>query len=245
MHQPRTYRNRIQTPGLVAFQVVVKETDLHIQADRELEAFSRQRVLYHRDILEKYIIRYPEFATTLTPWGGNEPKPAMVEDMVWAGRQAGVGPMAAVAGAIAANVGTDLLTRSKEVIVENGGDVYINTGSPVTIGIYAGKSPIESKLGLLAGGDHMPVGVCTSSGVIGHSLSYGKADAVCAVSPSCALADAVATAIGNRVQRKRDIRSAIDWGREIREVKGIVIIMGDQVGAWGEVELVPVEGKKG
>lgn len=237
-YQPRTYRNNIQKPGLTSFRVLVKETDLHIQADSDLEAWARERVLYHRDVLEKYLGRYSEFATTLVPWPKDEPRPAMIEEMVRAGRRAGVGPMAAVAGAMAANVGFDLLNRSREIIVENGGDVFLQTTDPVTVGIYSGEGDLGSRLALRAGGGDEPVGVCTSSGTIGHSLSHGRADAVCVIASSCALADAAATAIGNRVQGEGDIRSAIEFGRNIKEIQGVVISVGGKIGAWGEVELV-------
>lgn len=242
-HQPRTYRNNIRKPGLTSFRVVVKETDLHIQADHDLEAYARQQVLCHRDVLEKYLARYPQFATTLAPWLSDEPKPVMIEQMVQAGRRAGVGPMAAVAGAIAACVGVDLLTRSKEVIVENGGDVFLQTREPVTVGIFAGETIFGPRLALRTGGWDAPLGVCTSSGTIGHSHSFGRADAVCVIAPSCALADAAATAIGNRVRGGGDIRSAIEWGEKIENIKGILIVAGDKMGAWGDVELVPAGGR--
>jgi len=244
LYQPRTYRNHIQKPGLSAFQVVVKETDLHIQADYELKELARDRVLYHRGVLENYIDRNPMFATAMVPWPGDDPKPKLVAEMVSAGRIAGVGPMAAVAGAMAASVGNDILEHSKEVIVENGGDVFLSTRQPVTLGIYAGTSSLGDTIGIRAGGGS-PVGVCTSSGTIGHSHSYGRADAVCVISGSCALADAAATAICNQVKGEKDIRGAIEWGRHIDAVQGIVVIIGEKIGAWGEVELVPVEGKKG
>ena len=244
-HQPRAYRNYMQKQGLVSFSVAVKETDLHIQADRDLENYARERVLLHRDVLEKYTVRYPEFAATLTPWTRDDPMPAIVEDMVLASRRTGVGPMAAVAGAIASWVGADLLDRSEEVIVENGGDVFLKTFSPVTIGIHAGESSPASGMLMRAGGGDAPVGVCTSSGTIGHSTSFGKSDAVCVLSGSCTLADAAATAIGNRVRTGDDIRTAIEWGRKIEEVQGLVVVAGGKVGAWGDVELVPAGRKKG
>ena len=109
-YQPRTYRHQVQKKGLVSFQVVVKETDLHIQAERPLAAEARESVLRHRDILENFISLHPAFATTLMPWPDDGPMPGIVREMVAAGREARVGPMAAVAGAIAAGVGRDLLT---------------------------------------------------------------------------------------------------------------------------------------
>jgi hypothetical protein len=80
---------------------------------------------------------------------------------------------------------------------------------------------------------------------VGPSLSFGKADAVCVVSASCALADAAATAIGNRVQSGRDIPGAVEFGRGIRGVAGLAIIVGERLGVWGEVEIVPLARKRG
>ena len=122
-YQPRNYRNNIQKSDLFAFRVVVKETDLHIQTDRPLERIAKESILHHRYILENYIHMYPVFATTLAPWPGEGPRPRLIDMMIQAGRKAGVGPMASVAGTIAACVGEDLLEHSKEVVVENGGQV--------------------------------------------------------------------------------------------------------------------------
>ncbi|MGB5422153.1 MAG: UPF0280 family protein, partial [Desulfobacterales bacterium] len=134
---------------------------------------------------------------------------------------------------------------TEQVIVENGGDVFVRTLQPVVMGIYAGSSPLSRHIGLRVGGGDTPVGVCTSSGTIGHSLSLGAADAVCVVSSSCAVADAAATAIGNRVNSAADISEAIAFGRGINHVKAVVIIVGDRIGCWGAVELVALKAKKG
>lgn len=245
VYQPRSYRNDVQKAGLSAFRVVVKETDLHIQVDQPLEAVARDSVLHHRSILENHIGVYPEFATTLSPWTEEGPIPLLIDEMSRASRWAGVGPMAAVAGAIAACVGSDLLAHSKEVVVENGGDVFIKTREPLVVGLYAGTSVLSLKTGLLIGGGDLPVAICTSSGTIGHSLSFGQADAVCVVSASCALADAAATAIANHVGGDKDIQRAIDWGQRIQGIQGIVIIAGGKMGAWGALELVSLSGKSG
>jgi ApbE superfamily uncharacterized protein (UPF0280 family) len=89
-----------------------------------------------------------------------------------------------------------------------------------------------------------PIAVCTSSAKVGHSLSLGNADAVCVVSESCALADAVATSTGNRVHSKTDISKAIDFGKKIEGVLGLAVIMDDELGLWGAIEVVPLEIKK-
>jgi ApbE superfamily uncharacterized protein (UPF0280 family) len=244
-YQPRTYRSLADSDRLTAFTVTVKETDLHVQARSELGALARELTLEHRGYLESYIRRYPEFQTTLEPWAPTGPAPAIVGDMIAAGAAAGVGPMAAVAGAVAEHVGRGLLPHSDEVIVENGGDIFLKTAAKATVAIFAGASPLSLKVGVRLACGGLPLGVCTSSGTVGHSLSLGRADAVCVVSRSCALADAAATAIGNRVRSRRDIVGGIERGRAIRGVQGLLIIVGDRLGAWGDVEVVPLEPKRG
>lgn len=157
--------------------------------------------------------------------------------MLEAGRKANVGPMAAVAGAIAEYVGKELLEFSPEIIVENGGDIFLKVLRKRIVGIYAGDSPLTGKVGLEINPQETPLGVCTSSGTVGHSLSFGKADAVVVIATSATLADAAATAICNRVSQPEDIHSAIEFGKQISSLKGIVIIIGGDVGAWGDVKL--------
>ncbi|CAB5160919.1 protein of unknown function DUF375 [Olavius algarvensis associated proteobacterium Delta 3] len=244
MYEERTYRHLLDPGHLVTFQVRVKETDLLIHAARPMEERTRELVLRQRRYLEQFISTYPEFATTLVPWPRNDPAPEIVSRMIDAGRKAGVGPMAAVAGAVAESVGQALLQEVDEVIVENGGDVFIQTNSALTVGIYAGDSPLSHTTGLTIPALAEPLSVCTSSGTVGHSLSLGNADAVCVVSRWCALADAAATAIGNHVRSAADIRNAIEEARQIDGLNGGVIIVGDTLGVWGTVELVALGGKK-
>ncbi len=152
--------------------------------------------------------------------------------------------MAAVAGAVAQHVGDGLLNLSDEVIVENGGDVFVMADGIMTLGIYAGDTPLGGKLGIRIDCAGSPLGVCTSSAVIGHSLSLGKADAAVVISRSCTLADAVATATANRVQSPKDVSSAVDFAREIPGVLGVVVIAGEKICAWGDLELTPIKAKK-
>lgn len=239
-YQQRNYRNLVKSSRLVFFKAMVKETDLAIYAQRSLEKIARDLILKHRGYLEAYIERYPEFVTTLVPWPLFEPAPKIVRDMVQAGHRAGVGPMAAVAGALAEHVGSDLLVHSSEVIVENGGDVFLKTKGPSTVGIFAGRSPLSLRIGIRVHSENFPIAVCTSSGTVGHSKSMGKADAVCVVSQSCALADALATAIGNLVSMESHIAKGIEFGKQVSGVRGIVIIVDKTIGAWGDIEMVRI-----
>lgn len=241
MYQARNYRNLINCAGLVPYRVVVKETDLMVYTQTKMIDETKELILEHRGYVENFIQSHPEFATTLTPWTDPGPAPAIITDMVRAAHNAAVGPMAAIAGAIAGEVGLGLLKLTPEVIVENGGDVFVKINSPVTVGIYAGKSPLSLQIGLQLETDLKPLAVCTSSGTIGHSLSMGKADAVCVVSESCAIADAAATAIGNRIDSPADIEGAINAGRQIKDINGILVIIGDKMGMWGDLEVIPLK----
>jgi len=243
MYPERTYRNLVSTEELATFQVVVKETDLLVHAEKKLEDETRELVLEQRGYVEAYINDHPDFATTLTPWRLKGPAPTIVADMVNAGKNAGVGPMAAIAGAVAEHAGLGLLKSTDQIIVENGGDVFIKTATPLTVGIFAGQSPLSLRIGIRVSGGPTPMGVCTSSGTVGHSLSLGKADAVCVVADSCANADAAATSVGNLVQSVADIDFAIAKGKCIDKIRGIIIIVGEKMGIWGDLEVVPLKGK--
>jgi len=223
----------------------VKETDLFIQAGMNLDVQAKESILLHRGTIESFIRQYPDFSTSLVPMQIPKPVPKIIADMMDAGTGSGVGPMAAVAGAIAEHVGLDLLKLSQEIIIENGGDIFIVTNQPVTIGIFANRSPLNMRIGLKIDGCGRPIAVCTSSGTVGHSLSFGTADAVTVVSRSCPVADAAATAIANRVKQKSDIPEAIKFGKDIKGVKGLVIIKDDKAGMWGDLNVARLQQNKG
>jgi len=238
MHEERTYRNLVKTDDLVNFEVIVKETDLLVRARKDLSRETRESVLKYRHQLETYIAMHPEFAGSLVPLDEDPYAPRIVQEMIRTSRCANVGPMAAVAGAVAEFVSKDLLTLSEEIIIENGGDIYLATSKERTIGIYAGDSPLSLKIGVLIQTEDSPLGICTSSGTVGPSLSFGKADAICILSKSAALADAAATAVGNRVKARKDIESGLETGKTIEGVLGTLIIIGERMGVWGNIRLV-------
>ncbi len=241
-YEPRTYRTRMARSKLVGFQVAVKETDLWVLAARDFSREVREVVLQERRQLEAYIAQHPEFLPALTPWPDDPFAPPVVREMITAARVVGVGPMAAVAGAIAERVGRALEPLSDEVIVENGGDIYLKVTSPATVSLFAGKSPLSHRVGLRIEPELSPLGVCTSSGTVGPSLSFGRADAACILAPNAALADAAASALGNRVQHAGDIAAALEWVETVPDILGAVVIVGDKLGAWGRVELLPLAG---
>jgi ApbE superfamily uncharacterized protein (UPF0280 family) len=236
-YQPRTYRHRIEDKDLVSFTVIVKETDLFIRAASNLQRKAQRLVGKYRGQLERYIEKNPEFLTSLEPLAISTGAPRIALNMIEAGNKVGVGPMASVAGAVAEYVGRELLEYSPEIIVENGGDIFLKISHKITVGIYAGDSPLTSKIGLEIVPQDTPMGICTSSGTVGHSFSRGKADAVVILAGSAVLADAAATAICNRVNGPDDVQEAIKFGTAIEGLKGIVIVLGETVGVWGSVNL--------
>ena len=125
MYQPRTYRHWTRDADLVSFKSTVRETDLFVRAQTDLEPEATRAILQCRSSLEEYIATHPDFLTSLEPVPVPESAPYIVREMARAARQVGVGPMAAVAGAIAEKVGRDLMRFSSEVVVENGGDIFI------------------------------------------------------------------------------------------------------------------------
>jgi len=239
-YQERSYRNLLPDHGLFSFQVAVKETDLYIKATQNLREMARQAIIHHRFQLEQYISKHPDFFRSLVPLPPDEFAPPIVRDMLQAAHSAGVGPMAAVAGAMAESVGKDLLANSAEVIVENGGDIFIYSARELKVGIFAGKSPLSFRVGLKIPAANHGWGVCTSSGIVGPSLSFGRADAVCVLAPSASLADAAATAVGNLVGSSADLPKGLEKAQTIPGLTGVVIIIGDKLGAWGEVELAEI-----
>ncbi len=230
------YRNRVIS-DLTCWSTQYKETELFICAGKPLENEALSAVIELRQVLDDYISRNPNFKTSLVPL---EPEPTahpVITGMCAAGRAAGVGPMAAIAGAFAAYVGEELLKAADKVIVENGGDIFMYTGDVRTVAIYAGNSPLTMKLGLRADSREMPISVCTSSGTVGPSLSFGKADAAAVVSRSACLADACATRLGNELKTPEDIQRALEAIYGIEGVIGAVAVMGGKCGAIGDIEL--------
>ena len=239
-YRPRDYRNRIEDKDLVSFIVTVKETDLFIRARENLQKKAHRMVLKYRYQLEKYIETHPGFQKSLAPLPDTGNNPRIVKMMMEAGQKTGVGPMAAVAGAIAECVGQELLEFSQEVIVENGGDIFMKTKRKRVVGIYAGESPLSGKVGVEIDKGVSPTGICTSSGTVGHSLSFGKTDAVVVIAGSTTMADAAATAIGNMVKSPDDVTEALEFGGDIEGLRGIIIIMDDTIGVRGELKLCEI-----
>ncbi len=234
LYVPRSYRHFCFNKRLVQFEVREKESDLFIMAKRDLQFQAYDILSELRLQIESYIEIDNSFLTSLKPIEIKESAPKIVKEMAQAAKKVGVGPMASVSGAISEWVGRCLFDYSDEIIVENGGDIFLINKEPVVIALYAGDSPLSMRIGIEIDAHPEGIAVATSSGTIGHSLSFGNADAVTLISKSGSFADAAATAICNMVKTKEDIKNALNFAKAVPEIIGLVIIMGEQIGALGK-----------
>jgi uncharacterized protein len=237
-YEERTYRSLINKDNLTSYNVKIAESDLLISSDINLTDEALKSLVKHRHSLETYIKSHPEFLASLLPLSEDDLAPPIVRDMLNKSKICGVGPMAGVAGAVSEFVGYDLLNHTKNIIIENGGDIFIKTERKLIASVYAGESALSYKVNFIVKPEETPLGICTSSATLGPSLSFGKADAVCVISKSATLADVAASAIGNRVKSKNDIKPALDFGIKIKGVTGIIIILEKEMGVIGKVALV-------
>ncbi len=229
------YRTIVSTP-LKSFRVVYKETDLFVLAEKELVKETLEIVREVRSPLEAYILKNPLFLKSLEPLPEDKNAPKIVKIMLRAGSTAGVGPMASVAGAIAERVGRILIKKglTSQVAVENGGDIFLSLKKDAKIALFAGDSPFSGKIALVIKKELMPCGVCTSSAKIGHSLSFGSADALTVVHRDTATADALATAFCNFLKKTEDFKKIIVKSKKIRELLGIVALLEGKLFIFGK-----------
>ena len=232
------YRKLINAKGLVRAAVIEKESDLLILAEKALTGPGHASLKRERKDLYDFIEKNPKFEKTFKPFHVSVFSPKIIKLMSWASKQANVGPMAAAGGAIAELVGADLMKYSKEVIVENGGDIFVKLIKPRRIGVYACESPFSEKIALEISPNDTPLGISTSIGTVGHSITFGAADAVIVTARSCALADAAATAIGNVVTNEDTIEEGLNMAKKIKGLHGTLIIKNDVMGAWGTLKIV-------
>jgi ApbE superfamily uncharacterized protein (UPF0280 family) len=230
-----------------SFTVTFKETDLWIGVSggrgiHRLPEFALERIKDLRLLIEEYGERDVLFFAAMAPYAYQSACSAVIAKMFLYAQKAGVGPMASVAGIFAQEVGEAIRAEFgvDEIIVENGGDLYLNVDRPVTVSVLARASKLSRFCLLDIDPGNSPFGICTSSGTIGHSYSQGCADAVTIACREAGLADAFATAFGNKVHSKDDIDRILEETREIPEILGTLIVVEEQLGIRGNFALAPV-----
>jgi hypothetical protein len=193
-------------------------------------------IVRQRRILEEYIARHPQFQSTLEPIDLRADAPEVARRMAWAARRAGVGPMAAVAGAMAQMAAEAALAAgAEEAIVDNGGDIYLKAVEPVLIALGTGTAKLADRLALSVEPHETPISVCSSSGKMGHSMSFGLCDLATIVAKDAALADAAATQAGNLVKTVNDVDAALERILRIEGIDGVILVKDDRIGLAGHL----------
>nr|WP_321465706.1 UPF0280 family protein [uncultured Desulfobulbus sp.] len=199
-------------------------------------ALVTQAIVSHRRQLERYIVRHPEFRTSLVPVVLLEDAPEAARRMAAAGEVTGLGPMAAVAGTLAQlGVEAAMAAGIDEAIVENGGDIYIHAQEPVTIGLYAGDNAIAGKLALRIAPNRLPLALCSSSSKMGHSTSFGRCDLATVIAKEAALADAAVTLVCNRIRSAKDMTPVLNEVGGLPGIESILAVHDGKVGIWGDL----------
>lgn len=225
--------------GEIGFQVVLEETDLWVTGQKDLSARILNYVQKLRLDIKSYAGLYPDFLSALVPVEEKKHCPEIVARMIRASASLEVGPMAAVAGGIAQMVAEKFAEQSPELLVENGGDIYMYSSRERTVGLLA--EPEEGvMLGLRIPADRFPCALCSSSSTIGHSLSLGEGSLVSVMASSGCIADAAATALANRLRGKKGLSRMLAHARTLREIGvcGVFAQKDEEIGAWGDMELV-------
>ena len=243
-YRERSYRSRFSNDERRWFCVKFLESDLWIGVDNgsyraSMEADTYAMLVELRRSMDAYLLMDPQYKAALTPYDAGLEAPTILKDMSKVSHKTGIGPMSAVAGAVALNVAEFLKSKYsvKEVIVENGGDIYAEAHSDMDIAVFAGQSPLSEKIGLHIPAADFPLGICTSSGTVGPSLSLGRADAVMIVCHDVLLADSYATAMANRIKTVNDLQSVIDRIQNIPEILGAIAVKDDRMAICGQYEL--------
>ncbi|WP_320009238.1 UPF0280 family protein [Maridesulfovibrio sp.] len=236
----RGYRENIAlSENEKSFQVIVEQTDLFIVAEKDLSELTLDAVHEVRGILQAHFVLNPAFATSLVPVPVPDDVHPVIKAMADGAQACGVGPMAAVAGAVAQFVAETLLPYSSNVIVENGGDIYMHSTRSRRIGLLS-EPGSGTRIGLAVEAGEFPLSICSSSGTIGHSLSLGSGDLVTVRAKDGRFADAAATALANLLKSPADVPVVIEKARELTKhgLEGVFVQYDSKIGAWGKLELI-------
>ncbi len=237
----RSYRAQTGNADEKAFQAQLEESDLWIVCLKNTPADLPEQVLRYlgdlRASLKGWMNIDPQFGPSLTPLPQRPEAPEIAQRMLRAGAAMRVGPMAAVAGAVAQAVCERFAQYSSEFVVENGGDIFMRSTRERRVALLPDPSS-GSAIGLKFRADMFPLAVCSSSSTIGHSLSFGKGELVTVVGKDAALADAAATRYCNLLQGPKDIEKILEMARKNPMVTGVFAQCGEQMGLWGDMELV-------
>ncbi|HID42696.1 MAG TPA: UPF0280 family protein [Archaeoglobaceae archaeon] len=236
MYEERFYRK--DSHSKFSLEVAFGESDLFISLDKGIEKEKAKEILkkYYTKI-ENYIKENPRFFSSLAPLEEDKDAPSIVKDMFACSRLTGIGPFSCVAGAIAFYVGKELLNFSSEVIVENGGDIFLKINEDKKIGVYLGEKFPKKYLTLKIKKRDYPFGIASSSSYLGHSLNFGRVDLLMVIAKNSIIADGFATALSNRTKEERDVEEILEFVKNNPSLEGILIFFEGKIFLWGDFEI--------
>ncbi len=236
-------------------RINIGETELNASSDLKLDKLP-DFIFNLRSELKKYIRKNPDFLMSFEPVmvgdvsrivspeefhrDEDDNIPLIVSLMARAGRRAEVGPMAAVAGTISQlSMGFMIQNGAKFIIIDNGGDICLKINKNVVVGLYSGESSLSGNLGFKIKPQQTPMGICTSSGTVGHSISFGRADSVTVFANESSIADALATSIANEAKGITDhdaVQRSLEHAEDFKKsMRGVMIIVGESAGTLGKI----------
>jgi len=239
MNSDRNYRAIMIPKKMNNYILKYKKSDIHCSIAGSLPSSTSLELINCFNTILNYIKKNPIFYNSLVPITMDNFAPKIIKEMIRASNLANTGPMACVASAVNNHLKNYLIRNGKSnFILENGGDILLYGDIERIIKIYSGNSPLNNKIKIKIDSGYSQLGVCTSAGTIGPSLSLGTADAAVVISKDILLADALATYIGNMVKEESDINYALEYGYKTNNIEGILIIKNNSLGAIGNINLV-------
>lgn len=233
--------------AMIKTRISIEETNIILKTDlkaHQLYGF----ILKERWKLKDYINKHKDFLFSFEPILVDE-APLIVQMMARAARKAEVGPMAAVAGAISQlSMGYLIKKGAEYVVADNGGDVALKTDKDVVIGLYSGESSLSGEIGFRIKAVKTPLGICTSSGTVGHSISFGWADSVTVFANEASVADALATSIANKAlgdSGEEIVTNSLERADDFRDLlRGVMVVVGESAGTLGKIPQLVKTDKK-
>ncbi len=237
MYEQRFYREPVTSK--FRLELSYKESDLLISSDKEINKdFAEEILIKYYLQIENHIKNNPSFLKSLSPLGRDPEAPAIIKEMIQASHLTGIGPFSSVAGAISLYLGKELLDLADEVIVENGGDIFLNLAQDKVLGVYSGQNYVPQILKLKIKKRNHSFGIASSSATIGYSLNFGAADLVTVMAKDALVADSFATSLSNRIKKEIDIHQTIEFAKGNDLIDAVVIAFSGKIFLWGDLELV-------
>ena len=223
-------------------KVEIGETAATVACERQFLGPAVDAIKAARVEVERWIRKDPFFLATMDPYRCDGDPGRVVQRMCDAAEAAGVGPMATVAGAVAQEAIEAMVAAGcTHGWVDNGGDIAMLLEEPATVEVFCEPGSKEA-FGFELGPTRSIIGMCSSSGRLGHSISFGDSDVALAYADDAVLADALATAIGNRVVDAGSMRSCFDPFKGLKGFRGGLAMRDGEVSMWGDLpRLVEVE----